>query len=201
MLCRVKIVQITPSQTIRRTQNSGAIFEKVLTKRKGRVAAAHLNQQAYKEKYDSSDQTKDRSASVFDREVKEAANFYCSVFPDSRITSLTRLHNTLSGDCDVVSLTLWGYSFMAFSAGPLFKFNPTVSFMVNFYPAQDKDAVARIDTAWAKLSAGGKVLLMAHKKSCQRPYSRSGSQVTSSGNITRMKIATNCSTTKGRAPS
>ena len=59
----------------------------------------------------------------FDTEAKEAADFYCSVFPDSRITSLTMLHNTPSGDCEVVSFTLWGYAFMAISAGPLFRFN------------------------------------------------------------------------------
>jgi predicted 3-demethylubiquinone-9 3-methyltransferase (glyoxalase superfamily) len=99
----------------------------------------------------------------FDREAKEAANFYCSVFPDSRITSITTLHNTPSGDCDVVSFTLWGYSFMAISAGPVFKFNPSVSFMVNFDPSQDKDAKTRIDEVWAKLSEGGKVLMPLDK--------------------------------------
>jgi predicted 3-demethylubiquinone-9 3-methyltransferase (glyoxalase superfamily) len=43
----------------------------------------------------------------FDKEAKEAANFYCSVFPDSRITSIATLRNTPSGDCDVVSFRLW----------------------------------------------------------------------------------------------
>ena len=99
----------------------------------------------------------------FDKEAKEAANFYCSVFPDSSITNITTLHNTPSGDCDVVSFTLWGYSFMAISAGPLFKFNPSVSFMVNFDPSQDKDAKTRIDEVWAKLSEGGKVLMPLDK--------------------------------------
>jgi predicted 3-demethylubiquinone-9 3-methyltransferase (glyoxalase superfamily) len=95
----------------------------------------------------------------FDREAKEAANFYCSVFPDSRITSVTTLRNTPSGDCDVMSFKLWGYSFMAISAGPLFKFNPSVSFMANFDPSQDKDAKTRINEVWAKLSESGKVLM------------------------------------------
>jgi predicted 3-demethylubiquinone-9 3-methyltransferase (glyoxalase superfamily) len=99
----------------------------------------------------------------FDREAKEAANFYCSVFPDSRITSLTTLHNTPSGDCEVVSFTLWGYSLMAISAGPVFKFNPSVSFMVNFDPSQDKGAKTRIDEVWEKLSDGGKVLMPLDK--------------------------------------
>ena len=99
----------------------------------------------------------------FDTEAKEAANFYCTVFPDSRITSITTLHNTPSGDCDIVSFTLWGYSFMSISAGPLFKFNPSVSFMVNFDPSQDKDAKTRIGEVWAKLSEGGKVLMPLDK--------------------------------------
>ena len=37
----------------------------------------------------------------FDKEAKEAAEFYCSVFPNSRITSVKTLRNTPSGDCDV----------------------------------------------------------------------------------------------------
>jgi predicted 3-demethylubiquinone-9 3-methyltransferase (glyoxalase superfamily) len=95
----------------------------------------------------------------FDKEAKEAAEFYASTFPDSKVTNITTLHNTPSGDCDVVSFKLWGYAFMAISAGPLFKFNPSVSFIVNFDPSQDKDAQTRIDKVWAKLSAGGNVLM------------------------------------------
>lgn len=95
----------------------------------------------------------------FDQEAKEAAEFYCSVFPDSKITNLTVLHDTPSGDSDVVAFELWGYSFMAISAGPLFKFNPSISFFVNFDPARDKDAKQRLDAMWAKLSVGGTALM------------------------------------------
>ena len=73
----------------------------------------------------------------FDKQAKEAAEFYCSAFPDSKIDAITQLHDTPSGDCDVVSFTLQGQPFMAISAGPLFKFNPSVSFFVNFDPARD----------------------------------------------------------------
>ncbi len=83
----------------------------------------------------------------FDREAKEAARFYCSVFPDSRITSTTTLHDTPSGDVDVVSFTLSGQPFMAISAGPLFKFNESISFMVYC------DTQEEIDFYWEKLSA------------------------------------------------
>ncbi|MGH7457348.1 MAG: VOC family protein, partial [bacterium] len=99
----------------------------------------------------------------FDKEAKEAAEFYTSVFPDSKVTNLTTLHDTPSGDCDIVSFELWRYSFMAISAGPLFKFNPSISFMVNFDPSQDKDAKSRIDAVWTKLSEGGKVLMPLDK--------------------------------------
>jgi predicted 3-demethylubiquinone-9 3-methyltransferase (glyoxalase superfamily) len=99
----------------------------------------------------------------FDKEAKEAANFYSAVFPDSRVTSVNTLRNTPSGDCDVVSFTVWGYSFKSISAGPLFKFNPSVSFMVNFDPSQDKNAKTRIDDVWSKLSDGGQVLMPLDK--------------------------------------
>lgn len=99
----------------------------------------------------------------FDKEAKEAAEFYTSLFPNSQITNVNTLHDTPSGDCDVVSFDLWGYSFMAISAGPLFKFNPSISFMVNFDPSQDKDAKSRIDEIWAKLLEGGKALMPLDK--------------------------------------
>jgi len=99
----------------------------------------------------------------FDKEAKEAAEFYTSLFPDSKINTITTLHNTPSGDTDIVSFKLWGYSFMAISAGPLFKLNPSISFMVNFDPSQDKEAKTRIDEVWNKLADGGKVLMPIQK--------------------------------------
>ncbi len=99
----------------------------------------------------------------FDKEAKEAATFYVSVFPKSEITSATVLHNTPSGDCDVMAFTLWGYRFASISAGPYFKLNPSVSFMVNFDPSRDPEAKTRIDEIWAKLSEGGKALMPLDK--------------------------------------
>jgi predicted 3-demethylubiquinone-9 3-methyltransferase (glyoxalase superfamily) len=99
----------------------------------------------------------------FDKEAREAAELYCSVFPNSKITNLTTLHNTPSGDCDVVSFTLAGQPFMAISAGPLFKFNPSISFILNFDPARDKDARKNLDATWAKLSERGTVLMPLDK--------------------------------------
>jgi predicted 3-demethylubiquinone-9 3-methyltransferase (glyoxalase superfamily) len=99
----------------------------------------------------------------FDKEAKEAADFYCLVFPDSRITNITTLHDTPSGDCDVVSFTLSGQSFMAISAGPLFKFNPSVSFILNFDPSKDPRSRESLDALWEKLSQGGTILMPLDK--------------------------------------
>jgi predicted 3-demethylubiquinone-9 3-methyltransferase (glyoxalase superfamily) len=89
----------------------------------------------------------------FDKEAMEAAEFYASLIPNSKITSITTLHNTPSGDCDVVLFELSGQRFMAISAGPLFKFNPSISFHAKCSTKGEVDAI------WDKLSQGGKVLM------------------------------------------
>lgn len=83
----------------------------------------------------------------YNKEAKEAAEFYCSVFPRSRITNVTTLHDTPSGDAEIVSFRILGQPFMAISAGPLFKFNESISFMVYC------DTQKEIDYYWEKLSA------------------------------------------------
>lgn len=95
----------------------------------------------------------------FDKEAKEAAQFYCDVFPNSQITGSTVLQNTPSGDCDLVSFTVWDQPFMAISAGPHFQFNPSISFMVNFDPSREKNAKDKLDEVWNKLSDGGIALM------------------------------------------
>jgi len=114
----------------------------------------------------------------FDNQAKDAAKFYSSIFPDSKITNVTTLRNTPSGpsgDTEIVSFKLWNLEFMAISAGPLFKFNPSFSFIVNFDPlffgaAGAKGAVVatdeareKLDMAWNKLSEGGTVLMPLDK--------------------------------------
>jgi predicted 3-demethylubiquinone-9 3-methyltransferase (glyoxalase superfamily) len=99
----------------------------------------------------------------FDQEAREAAEFYTSLFPGSKITNITTLHDTPSGDTDIVSFDLAGQSFMAISAGPEFKFNPSVSFIVNFDPSRDKEARKNIDSLWEGLSEGGMILMPLDK--------------------------------------
>ncbi len=95
----------------------------------------------------------------FDKEAKEAAEFYTSLFPNSNVTNITTIHNTPSGDTDIVSFELAGQSFMAISAGPLFKFNPSVSFIVNFDPSRDKRARETLEALWEQLADGGTALM------------------------------------------
>ena len=87
----------------------------------------------------------------FNKEARQAAEFYASSIPNSKINNITTLHNTPSGDCDVVSFELSAQRFMAISAGPLFKFNPSVSFHVKCKTKSEVDAI------WQKLSPGGNI--------------------------------------------
>lgn len=89
----------------------------------------------------------------FDKEAIEAAGFYTSVFSNSRIEYTTTIRGAPSGDCDIVSFELCGQPFMAISAGPYFKFNPSISFQVK---CATKDEV---DSLWHKLSSGGMALM------------------------------------------
>lgn len=95
----------------------------------------------------------------FDTQAKEATAFYTSVFSRSRITSTRTITNTPSGDCDIVSFELRGLPFQAISAGPYFKLNPSISFMVSFDPDKADDEAENIDVAWNKLTEGGKILM------------------------------------------
>jgi predicted 3-demethylubiquinone-9 3-methyltransferase (glyoxalase superfamily) len=100
----------------------------------------------------------------FNTEAIAAAEFYVKAFGNgSKITSKSLLRNTPSGDCDIVSFDLAGYSFMGISAGPHFKLNPSISFMVNFDPSMDTDARAHLDALWDKLADGGKPLMPIDK--------------------------------------
>lgn len=99
----------------------------------------------------------------FDKEAIEAAEFYTSIFPGSKVTHKTVIKNTPSGDCDIVNFHLSEYEFMSISAGPFFKFNPSISFFLNFDPSKDEHARKKLDTLWEKLSEGGKALMPLDK--------------------------------------
>jgi len=86
----------------------------------------------------------------FDKDAGAAARFYTSVFKKSRIKNSTKLHNTPSGTVEVVTIELLGQEFTLLSAGPLFKFNESISFVVHC------DSQREIDYYWEKLSADPK---------------------------------------------
>jgi predicted 3-demethylubiquinone-9 3-methyltransferase (glyoxalase superfamily) len=89
----------------------------------------------------------------FDSEAGEAAELYVSVLDGSDIVSVRTLHDTPSGDSDLVSFVLAGQPFMAISAGPHFRFNPSVSFRIDCETADEVDAL------WSRLGEGGQVLM------------------------------------------
>jgi predicted 3-demethylubiquinone-9 3-methyltransferase (glyoxalase superfamily) len=89
----------------------------------------------------------------FDKEAKEAAELYTSIFKDSKIKNTATLHNTPSGTVDLLTIQLLGQEFRLISAGPLFKFNPAVSFLV---ACDTKDEV---DALWNELSKGSSPLM------------------------------------------
>lgn len=76
----------------------------------------------------------------FDGQAKTAAEFYCSVFKNSKITDDTPM---------VVIFELNGNKFMGLNGGPRFKFDEAVSFVVNC------DTQDEIDYYWEKLTEGG----------------------------------------------
>ena len=76
----------------------------------------------------------------FDGQAKAAAEYYCSVFKNSKITADTPM---------VVMFELNGKKFMGLNGGPKFKFNESVSFVVNC------DTQEEIDYYWNKLTQGG----------------------------------------------
>ena len=90
----------------------------------------------------------------FDNNAKEAAKFYTSIFKDSKIKNVTTLHNTPSGTVEIFTVELLGQEFTFISAGPLFKFNQSISFLVACSTKEEVDAL------WKKLSEGGGVALM-----------------------------------------
>ncbi|MGE5321738.1 MAG: VOC family protein [Actinomycetota bacterium] len=87
----------------------------------------------------------------FDKEARQAAQLYTSLFPDSTIKSSTELHHTPSGTVELVTIELAGHEFRLLSAGPLFKFTPAISFLVACETREE------VDRLWRELSQGGSV--------------------------------------------
>jgi predicted 3-demethylubiquinone-9 3-methyltransferase (glyoxalase superfamily) len=107
----------------------------------------------------------------FDTQAVEATEFYVSAFGNnSAITHKSVLEDTPSGSVDMVSFKLAGHEFMAISAGPLFKFNPSISFMLNFDPSTDTQAEQDLNALWGKLSEGGTELMALQEYPFSKRY-------------------------------
>ena len=88
----------------------------------------------------------------YDHQAEEAAKFYCSIFPNSKIVQTSRYGDTgpgPKGSVMVVRFELWGQPFLALNGGPTFKLSEAVSFTVE---CEDQKEV---DLYWEKLSQGG----------------------------------------------
>ena len=92
----------------------------------------------------------------FDKEAEEAAQFYTTIFKNSRITATTRysaagqeVHGQKPGSVMTVAFELDGQPFLGLNGGPVFKFSEAVSFQINC------DTQDEIDYYWEKLGAGG----------------------------------------------
>ena len=87
------------------------------------------------------------------KEAEEAASFYASIFPDSRVDRVTPLLSESPsgppGSVKIVDFTLFGQRFQAMSAGPHHEFNDAVSIVV------ECDDQAELDRYWNSLLAGG----------------------------------------------
>jgi len=92
----------------------------------------------------------------FDDKAEEAANFYASIFKNSRVGSATRYGDEAAkvsgrqkGTVMTVPFQLEGQEFVALNGGPHFTFSPAISFVVNCKTQQE------VDELWEKLSEGG----------------------------------------------
>lgn len=94
----------------------------------------------------------------FDIQAEDAARYYTSIFPSSRIDRITRypkvgqeIHGKPEGAVMTVDFVLDGRKFIGLNAGPAFTFSEAISFEV---PCETQD---EIDYYWEKLSAGGEI--------------------------------------------
>ena len=92
----------------------------------------------------------------FDDKAEEAAQFYCSIFKNSKVGDITRydeegakVSGRAKGSVMTVAFQLEGQQFVALNGGPLFKFTEAVSFVVNCETQEE------VDYFWSKLSVGG----------------------------------------------
>ena len=88
----------------------------------------------------------------FDHQAEEAAQYYCSIFKNSRMLEVARYPEgspAPAGSVMIASFELEGIQFVALNAGPQFKFSEAISFVVS------TDTQEETDYYWTKLTADG----------------------------------------------
>jgi len=103
----------------------------------------------------------------FDHVAADAARFYAEAIPGTTVTDtqyyplegLLDFQQEFAGKELTVEFEVQGYRFVAINAGPEFRVNPSVSFMLNFDPSRDERAREHLDEVWAALSDGGTELM------------------------------------------
>jgi predicted 3-demethylubiquinone-9 3-methyltransferase (glyoxalase superfamily) len=90
---------------------------------------------------------------TFDNQAEDAANFYTSIFKNSKIVSATRYGDVgpgPKGSLMTATISLDGQELMLLNGGPTFKFSEATSLFVSC------ETQAEVDEYWSKLTAGGK---------------------------------------------
>ncbi len=88
----------------------------------------------------------------FDTQAEDAANFYCSIFENSRVTKVSRYGESgpgPKGSVMVAEFEIDGQKFTGLNAGPQFKFNESISFVISC------ESQKEVDYYWEKLTADG----------------------------------------------
>ena len=85
----------------------------------------------------------------FEKDAKKVADYYASIFKDSKIKNVTTISDTPSGTVEIVTIELFGQDFTLMSAGPLFKFTEAISFIIDCKDQKE------VDYYWEKLTANG----------------------------------------------
>lgn len=105
----------------------------------------------------------------FDRNAEEAGTFYAAALPNTTAEVVARYpaevpdwQAAFAGEPLTVDVVLDGFRLTLINAGPEFRPNPSISFMLNFDPllfGSEVEARSRLDETWAALSDGGTVLV------------------------------------------
>jgi predicted 3-demethylubiquinone-9 3-methyltransferase (glyoxalase superfamily) len=89
----------------------------------------------------------------FDKDAKGITDFYSNVFPGTKVKSNGVLSDTPSGDVEMAGINILGLEFSIITAGPHYKFKPSISFMVIC------ESVMEVESYWHKLIESGVALM------------------------------------------